>query len=347
MDGQSMITTNFLVNWHVKGNELVAQARDRELCRIGFDEPHKASVLSEVLQQITDVPMDDAPLLELAAQRGILDGADVFALLMGRDVLTRVSADAAEARVYHAVAERDPFRRDLSTEDLRALFWDAHRAPEGAVRPLPAPELPAALTPLVGRGRSHRPTHNAAIGVATLSGLLAFAHGRYDTLTDGAPKDAPALERFRGMTGSGGGFYPVRLLIHTPATVAAERPHGWLYVRGAHGLTRMDRAEGAQDAFDAATKPIAEWGFGAMISVLVDLSCSEVKYGNHAYRLALLEAGAVMQNLRLAAPHFGLEGLPLGVAVGPELALAHPERARDLHVLTMGFGGRDDDALAV
>ena len=88
---------------------------------------------------------------------------------------------------------------------------------------------------------------------------------------------------------------------------------------------------------------LSDHGLYLFISIMIDLKWSQVKYGNHAYRFAMLEAGAIMQNLRLVSPRLGLRNWPCGLVFGPWIGAMLPACDEYRHALSIGFGKGPED----
>ena len=108
---------------------------------------------------------------------------------------------------------------------------------------------------------------------------------------------------------SGGGLYPVEALIY-PARVNGVAPGFYYYQALAHRLVPS-----AQERWENLTNlmgghPVDEAAF--LVLLFLDFTrVSLSRYGRKAYRLALLEAGHVAQNVLLAVSALRLAALPL------------------------------------
>lgn len=143
---------------------------------------------------------------------------------------------------------------------------------------------------------------------------------------------------------SGGGLYPVEVLVY-PAYVSGVAPGFYYYQALAHRLVPW--APEVQESLKTllAGQPVD----GAAFFVLFFLDFTRLslsKYGKKAYRLALLEAGHIAQNVLLAASAFRLAGLPLCGFDDEGLSLAaglrYPEQPV-VYVLAVGSAARDVD----
>ena len=133
-----------------------------------------------------------------------------------------------------------------------------------------------------------------SISFAELSAVLAAMYGRGPTGHRVVP--------------SGGAIYPLLIQPLVPRPLVPLEPGLWWYDpdRAALRLCRSRNlsADGLIARQPGLDRLLA--GAGAIVFVSADLDASSEKYGNHAYRLALMEAGAVMQNAYLVAAELGL-----------------------------------------
>jgi SagB-type dehydrogenase family enzyme len=129
---------------------------------------------------------------------------------------------------------------------------------------------------------------------------------------------------------SGGALYPIELVV-CPLKVELVPPGFYLYQPLSHQLVSVASIPAADEVVSwFPNHPIADAGLLLLLSM--DFSRPSLgKYGERAYRLALLEAGHLAQNVLLLAVALGLAGLPmcgyddrqLSVAAG----LAFPDAA--------------------
>ena len=134
---------------------------------------------------------------------------------------------------------------------------------------------------------------------------LAIAAGR-----DGPPSPmvpgGPAAPR---PYPSGGGLYPVEVLVY-PADVAEIAERFYYYQALGHRLVPYAPKLTEPLSGLLAGHPVDEAGF--VVLLFADFArLSFSKYGRKTYRLALLEAGHIAQNVLLAASSLGLATLPL------------------------------------
>lgn len=156
-------------------------------------------------------------------------------------------------------------------------------------------DVDALATPLgaaITARRSVRRFAAEPVGLGDLTTLLVRSYG---ATKPGAGRAVP----------SGGGLYPLDLyVLQFPGADLAEGVYH--YHGGGHHLQRLASRCDRRRLECASIYPeiVAEAAF--LLAVVADMPRSRVKYGERAYRLALLEAGHVGQNLYLVAQALGL-----------------------------------------
>lgn len=110
---------------------------------------------------------------------------------------------------------------------------------------------------------------------------------------------------------SGGGLYPIEIFCLV-FDVEGLEPGVYFYNVPRHRLERVAAVDCRARLTGASNlkEEIARAGFCVALSAV--LPRSSFKYGQRAYRFALLEAGHIAQNLLLAAEGAGLGALPIG-----------------------------------
>ena len=206
--------------------------------------------------------------------------------------------------LYHGNSKHSPTRVSFATplQVAQRDRWvhEVHRAARGRYRsyspngrvPLSAEPLPLALSledAIAGR-RSDREFGDQAISISELSTLLGMSYGRgLET----------AGER-RRPTPSGGGLYPLDLyVLQVPGRSLCKGVYH--YHPGRHVLQQVRPVCAVADLEAASMYPETVRAASAVLVVVGDLRRSRFKYGERAYRLALLEAGHVSQALYLIA----------------------------------------------
>lgn len=173
---------------------------------------------------------------------------------------------------------------------------------------LPPPELEhASLAAALRERRSIRRFNGRALTVAELGTLLGLGAGAVDgPPLPMAPMGPPGYRTYP----SGGALYPIELLVHAMHVEGLD-PGAYLYQVLSHRLTRFAAIEQAPSV-DELLRTNGVEGVSLLVYLFMDFARPCLgKYGEKAYRLALLEAGHVAQNLLLVAAALELAGVPL------------------------------------
>jgi SagB-type dehydrogenase family enzyme len=221
--------------------------------------------------------------------------------------------DPAEA--YHDASKLSPSTaaRDLAgaarlagSPDLRHIVTRATlRHPGLALLPLgPPDELTALLGRTIRARRSESSFGRATLTRGHLAALLEAGYGITGALQDDDGREQPLRA-----APSAGALYPLDIYVAV-RRVDEITP----------GLYRFDPLErglenvGVDPDAIVETTPYPQLVAGAAVSVVLAATFwrSRFKYGQRAYRFALLEAGHVSQNLLLAATALSLAAVPLG-----------------------------------
>jgi len=170
-----------------------------------------------------------------------------------------------------------------------------------------AEEIRILFADVLNARRSCRAFGRQALAIEQLGSLLSLAASAGGNESP-APKVAggPAAQR---PYPSGGGLYPVEILVY-PTDVDGIDEAFYYYQPLAHRLVQAAPKAPSGLTPLMADQPVA----GAAFFVLLFLDffrLSLSKYGKKAYRLALLEAGHLAQNVLLAASAIGLATLPI------------------------------------
>lgn len=188
--------------------------------------------------------------------------------------------------------------------------------PGAALTPLP-PVTPADGTSferVAALRRSIRHFTGAPLALADLARLTYFAAGitgRLDASLDETPQPVRAAP-------SGGALYPVELYVVVTAVESLE-PGLYHYAPDLHALELMRHGALANVLSEATSDP-ATFSPAAVAFVLTALfGRSQFKYGERAYRFAVLEAGHVCQNLLLTATALELGAVAVGGFVDSEV----------------------------
>ena len=165
--------------------------------------------------------------------------------------------------------------------------------------PLPRPGDcgASALADAIASRRSCRAFNGQPVSLHDIS-LLAF-------LTMGSQENG------RRCLPSAGGLYPLDLYIAVGKADGLD-PGLLHYDPLAHALSRLRFTDPIPAIREAVFIPEALDGAAAVFLITAIFGRSKIKYGERAYRFALLEAGHAMQNLLLAATGQGLGACPVG-----------------------------------
>jgi len=208
------------------------------------------------------------------------------------------------SRLYPNVVDGGTVGASLLTRspELRASASRAVRRRTGlaAVRlPEPAP-VRGSLDRLVGARRSTREYADAPLQLAQLSTLLRTSYGATGSLGRQPLRAVP----------SGGALYPLELYVAAQRVEELERAlYHYDPLRGVLEHVRpleSDELEGLTP-YDDLLLPSA-----AVTMISAVFWRSRFKYGQRAYRFALLEAGHVAQSFLLAATALRLASCPVG-----------------------------------
>jgi len=177
---------------------------------------------------------------------------------------------------------------------------------------LPTPDtISLALGDALAARRSVRRFSKRELTLPELATILGFAAGSGPTAGIKAPLPLVLGAPTAGRTyPSGGALYPIETLIY-PLSVRALEPAFYRYQALSHQLIRtaptvpFNRLVGLLNdhPLQTASMCVLLWAYFASESLS--------KYGEAAYKLMLLEAGHIGQNLLLVASGLRLAGLPL------------------------------------
>lgn len=194
------------------------------------------------------------------------------------------------------------------------------------------------LEQLVAKRRSLRNTVRHAISIDNLAFLLENSVGITASWTDPQKKLSYS---FRAAP-SGGALYPIETFI-IPFTVNGLDFDVYHYDPFSHAIERLGKTlqpEQIREAFfDIATV--------ANSSVVFILSAqfrrSSIKYGERAYRFVLLEAGAILEHVALAAEAIGLRAAMIGGYVDSCLNAIMGCNSIDETVIICGAVGKEGE----
>jgi SagB-type dehydrogenase family enzyme len=251
---------------------------------IGGD-PHR-------VRAIIDACDGRATVTDIAAAHGS-DAAELLEGLLRLGIL--VDAELGWRRFHALSSNPTSWTSSASDDELRELLDETYGPQHGTGAPIPLEPGPSSVLAIARRRSSATPSDEPrGVSWTELSTVLSSGYGRGDEGRFTVP--------------SGGGMYG--LVLH----VLLRQPCGpldagvWWYDpwRGEVRLqasTMPDLSEvlapdGVIAALSSRRTP--------SISISADLRRPSRKYGPRAYRLALLEAGAVMESMYLAAAELGV-----------------------------------------
>lgn len=221
------------------------------------------------------------------------------------------------AEVYHENSKLGPGCEELfqrigavnESPHIRGIISRPFRTYPGCVH-VDLPQTQAVLRDtLPDLLRSRRSCHDFAgtpISRAQLGSMLALGDGIV------AVQRGPDPAEFQLRTApSGGGLYPVETFCLV-MDVEGMEPGVYHYDVLRHRLAHV-KAMDCRTALLGACNLHAELrGAAVCFALSVVLPRSSFKYGQRAYRFALIESGHIAQNLLLAAEAHGLGSLPVG-----------------------------------
>jgi SagB-type dehydrogenase family enzyme len=240
------------------------------------------------------------------------------------DRQSQPDVEASIAELYHENSKQR--RHDLdfgrriylvnrSAAVRRAVARSFKGYPGASVTALPSLALVGTpVEDVLRRRRSHRRFTGAPLTLDELARLLHSGNGITGHL-DAPDGEVPQPVR---AAPSGGALYPVELYAAVMAVdgVPAGVHH---YSVARHALELVSSGD-PRDALSAITGDPGVFSGAAVAFVLTTvLGRGRFKYGERAYRFALLEAGHMTQNLMLAATALDVGSVPVGGFVDDEL----------------------------
>jgi thiopeptide-type bacteriocin biosynthesis protein len=212
--------------------------------------------------------------------------------------------------VLARIAEQRP-DQDAGTEG-RQWFWPPSQTVALAV-PSPGAAGPPLPEVLLAR-RSAYGRYTGPVGLDELATLLYYAASSTGEST------VPGTElTYRVRTyPSGGARYPVRLLLYCHDVTGLTRGT-YLYDAEQHTLGRLSTRDLSAELLETSpfldpreSPPIDAARCPLWILMVVDLTYQRQRYGLRSYRLVLVEAGHLAQNLSLTATWLGLSCIGIG-----------------------------------
>ncbi|HVF05964.1 MAG TPA: thiopeptide-type bacteriocin biosynthesis protein [Frankiaceae bacterium] len=302
-------------HWHVSVRELAAAYRDLAAAgRLGGEHPDRVlmSQLHMFHNRLGVLLPDEAYLSWLVSL--------IFARANPLDDFLADAPDAPD-RAYHEASKMVAARPwDLGrpavpeTGGRWAAEWavGAVSLPRGDGAALKGAELRDVLL----ARRSCYGRYDGELGVDEVSTLLQYAAGTSRVVRFPSPGEDPPLFGLRTYP-SAGARYAVRIAL-VARNVTGLPPAVYAYDAGEHAL----RAVCAAPATEALLRTSPMFGAGggptidaagapALLCLVGEHTFQREKYGIRAYRLLLLEAGHLAQNLALVATGLGLATVTL------------------------------------
>lgn len=168
---------------------------------------------------------------------------------------------------------------------------------------LPDEKPQADFFDLVLKRHSGRKYSKQPLSLREVSALLKYSCGITGVAEDGLPRRAQA---------SGGARYPIEVYLFVFVPSEGLPTGVYHYDVKNHQLDTLWRREFASE--DIAKLFLNEfvWGASAAVVMTATFSRTQNKYGERGYRLILLEAGHIGQNIYLATEALGLQCCALG-----------------------------------
>lgn len=188
----------------------------------------------------------------------------------------------------------------------------ARRLPESiSFGPFPKVELPAASTPLdlvLGEAITDRPPVRT-LDPCTLSleDLAALLRSSYGVIGDGGETDLPRSPR---AVPSAGFLYPLELFFHS-SYVAGLESGIYHYNPAQDDLRLLNRYDQSHRIAKGLVDPRIA-GAALLVFITAMPERAVLGYGDRGYRMVMLEAGAVVQNLNLVARALDLACINVG-----------------------------------
>jgi SagB-type dehydrogenase family enzyme len=161
--------------------------------------------------------------------------------------------------------------------------------------PRPGLDLAMSLNRAIQNRQSHRSFAPGVPSVAEIATLLERSYGLCGSRGDLIGRPVP----------SGGGLYPLDVYLMQFAGGAIDEGVYHYHV-GGHYLQRISASCDRKTLQAASIYPEIVAEAPLLLAVVADMPRTRAKYGERAYRLALLEAGHLSQNLYLIVQALGL-----------------------------------------
>lgn len=232
-----------------------------------------------------------------------LDASEARARLVGSRDLFSVS------ELFHENSKITPSARGivLSAESILVAPRGFKRYVHSPRTPLPESRVdePSSLWAAISQRRSCRTYSGEAIGLESISELTFHSLGM-------------SSNSYGRCLPSAGGLYPLELYVVVINVKGLESGLYHYDVRS-HSLTRLAQGDFRRSLVKTIFIEEAVEKAAAIMVLTGVFGRSKIKYGERAYRFALLEAGHAMQNICLVATVLGLGACPVGGFVDDNL----------------------------
>jgi SagB-type dehydrogenase family enzyme len=210
---------------------------------------------------------------------------------------TPQTAEDSAWELFHENSRLTPF--DRAMPDSTALACMA-QMPESLIFEgypevtLPEPALPKVpLWDALARETVTAELEASSLSLDAVAALLFCAYG----VVGG---DVPEHERRRRSVHSAGSLFPLELFVHS-ARVAGLGPGIYHYYPPGNSLRLLRKGDHSQKLAAGFRDARSVQAAGLTIFIAAIPERSVFRYGDRGYRFTLLEAGAIVQNLNLAA----------------------------------------------
>lgn len=315
----------------------------------------------DVLARLDDWQPLEAALATLPGDP--VDNAEILKTLITRDIVVLEGSPAAErdqryrdhwrwgavAGFYHfSLRDLEFIDADRKLEQLREYKAQGESPPlltsnEGLdpIESLPPVDLDDAFYDVLYRRRSNRDYANGAISLQALTNCLFAGKGLKEVGDAGEFGRLPLTT-----TPSGGARNPFELYVWARA-VEGLKPGFYHYSSLEHTLGFVGDDGDAPPPAHLLGKQDWTNGAAAVVFLCATFERSAWKYRQAlAYRVVLMEVGAIIQNVQLAATHAGIASAPTGALAETEieqlLGLKEIEQAA-LFAIALGAKHRDTD----
>jgi SagB-type dehydrogenase family enzyme len=194
---------------------------------------------------------------------------------------------------------------------LSAAHSSLRERSAGAIALPPHRRVKTTLTTVIVQRRSSRDFSGRAASLEELATILWHAQGISGRLPVGSPLDEDAAVPLRNAP-SGGGLYPIQLVV-LARNVKGLPEAAYEYQPHSHSLLPLTVA-GAHIDYEKLnwTEDVDVSKIGFILVYVYSLYVNSGKYGDSGIVFALIEVGAISQNVHLARTALGMIGCDQG-----------------------------------